>query len=155
MSKKHHKPKIDAAKMTVFGACELCALPDLGVSAINTRIDTGAQTSALHAVDIAAFEKAGQPWLHFVMPADDYDSLKLDKKCEYPIHDIRRIKSSNGQAEKRYVIVTTLHAGHQSWQIELTLADRSAMSHMMLLGRQAMGSNVLVYPHEMYLLADG
>lgn len=138
----------------ILGATELCTLRELGLSEINTRIDTGAQTSALHAIDIRSSKRSGVPWVSFTLPATDYDGLNEDIQCEHAVHDIRRIKSSNGQSEKRYVISVELTIGEHTWPIELTLSNRSAMTHPMLLGRQAMQGNVFVHPRKTYLLAQ-
>jgi len=72
--------------------------------------------------------------------------------CKAKIIDVRRIKSSNGKAEQRYVIKTPIKIGALVWDIEITLTDRSDMSYMMLLGREGMRDKVLVDPASVYLM---
>lgn len=136
----------------ILGAREVCDLPELGVMGITTRVDTGAQTSSLHAINIHAMTVNGKLRVSFVLPKIDYDGLEYDMECDLPVLDVRRVKSSNGQAEKRYVIESLFQVGSRSWRIELTLSNRSAMTHALLLGRQGMPKDVLVYPSQQYLV---
>ena len=63
----------------------------------------------------------------------------------------RRIKSSNGDKERRYIIDTKAVLGELEWTIKLSLTDRSDMRHLMLLGRQAMKGLMTVDPEFNYL----
>jgi ribosomal protein S6--L-glutamate ligase len=56
------------------------------------------------------------------------------------------VTSSNGERELRYVIATRLRMGDRSWPIEVTLANRQKLTYRMLLGRQAIRSNMLIDP---------
>ena len=58
--------------------------------------------------------------------------------CSAKIVDTRIIKSSSGTTQKRYVIKTPLTIMGQTFEIELTLANRDSMDYRMLLGREAM-----------------
>jgi ribosomal protein S6--L-glutamate ligase len=68
------------------------------------------------------------------------------------------VKASSGHAEARLVIRTELRlgvrAGSPAWPIEVTLADRRAMVHPMLLGREALAGRVVVDPAVEYALGD-
>ena len=134
----------------LIGALELCALPDLEINGIQVRIDTGAKTSSLHVDNVRHYSKAGKPWVQSDIHPDVYD-VNTVKTCHSPVVDTRRIKSSNGNAEQRCVIKTNLKLGQHLWRIELTLTDRSDMSYLMLLGRQAMGKRVLVDPSQTFI----
>lgn len=132
----------------LIGVAEYIDLPDLKLAKIATRIDTGAKTSALHVdhIEVDDTKKEIKFWFH----PDSHDVEKIIK-CSAPLHDIRWIKSSNGQKEQRYVIQTTAVIGDLSWTIELTLTDRSAMQHLMLLGREALEANFIIEPSESYI----
>ena len=41
----------------VIGSQEWCAIPSLDIPAIKARVDSGAQTSSLHALNIQPFKK--------------------------------------------------------------------------------------------------
>ena len=125
---------------------EWVALHDLGIPALEAKIDTGAKTSALHAKDIEVFGPKSKRQVRFtIQPDPDRDELVIP--CSAPVVDHREVISSNGASEKRYVIETNVFIGNRSWPIEVTLADREQMTYRMLLGRQALG-NVIVSPTE-------
>ncbi|MCL1125998.1 ATP-dependent zinc protease family protein [Shewanella surugensis] len=65
-----------------------------------------------------------------------------------PIYDIRKVKSSNGQVQTRYVIQTTLLLAGTQQRIEVTLTDRRTMQYPILLGREGMGEHFLVDPSQ-------
>ena len=134
----------------MVGAKEVCDLPDLGIYDIHTRIDTGAKTSSIHVDQLKKLTRNGKPWIAFDIHPDIYNVDDVIH-CESPIKDIRKIKSSNGESQERYIIETTLGLADQTWPVEISLADRSEMSHLMLLGRQGMSDRLLVDPSQNYL----
>ena len=135
----------------VVGSEEWCALPQLNIPVINVRVDSGAKTSALHAVNIMPFKKNGEPWVSFEVHPLQNDG-RTTVYCEAPVIDKRRIKSSSGMGELRYVIRTTISIAGSSWDIEVTLTNRVSMGYRMLLGRQAMAGIMLVDPEASCLL---
>lgn len=137
----------------IIGSLETCNLPELGILNLQIRVDTGAKTSSLHVDNIVGYKKAGKPWVKFDIHPDIYNVNSV-VTCDTPICDIRRIKSSNGDAQERYVIKTPIHLGTKSWPIEITLTDRSDMSYLMLFGREGMGDRLLVDPSQTFLLSD-
>ena len=61
--------------------------------------------------------------------------------------DQRRVTSSNGAQELRFVILTEIVIGEKVWPIEISLSDRREMNYRMLLGRQALqAGRVLIDP---------
>lgn len=138
----------DAQERTLVGVVESIYLPELGLSAINTRIDTGAQTSALHVDHIVVHQQEKRVSFEF---HPDFHDIEKTIRCSTPIHDRRWIKSSNGERERRYVIKTKAIMGKLEWDIELTLTDRSSMTHLMLLGREALSGMFIVDPGAEFL----
>jgi len=137
----------------IFGSEEWFSFPDLGIPTIKARVDSGAKTSALHAINITPFLKDGANWVKFdINPIQN--NLKTVLHCEAPLVDKRIVKSSSGFREQRYVIQTTLDMGKDSWPIEMTLTNRDSMGFRMLLGREAMSGRVLVDPEQIYMLGQ-
>jgi hypothetical protein len=135
----------------LVGARETIDLPELGLFGITTRIDTGAQTSSLHVDHISENKDTGM--LNFELHPDSHD-IKKTNKCSAKILARKRIKSSNGEKERRYIIHTLAVMGELTWTIKLSLTDRSSMNHLMLLGRQAMKGEMLVDPEFSYLASQ-
>jgi len=121
----------------VFGWEEWISLPKLGLPAIKAKIDTGARTSSLHALEIETFGSNQNPHVRFMVhPVPGRTDLVIP--CSAPIVDRREITSSNGESELRYVIETELSVSGRTWPIEVTLTNRLGMSMQMLVGRQAL-----------------
>lgn len=117
---------------------EWVALPALGLPALKAKVDTGARTSALHAFDIEPFGPITAPHVRFaVHPIPGREDVTI--ACSAKVRDRREIMSSMGETEHRFVIETDIQLGPRRWPIEVSLTDRGALSHRMLLGRQAMG----------------
>jgi ribosomal protein S6--L-glutamate ligase len=137
----------------ILGSEEWCSFPELGIPTIKARVDSGAKTSALHAINIAPFVKDGQNWVKFdINPIQN--NVKTVIHCEAPLVDKRIVKSSSGFREHRYVIKTIVEIGNSNWSIEMTLTNRDSMGFRMLLGREAMSGRVLVDPEQKYLLGQ-
>ncbi|WP_075589818.1 30S ribosomal protein S6--L-glutamate ligase [Labilibacter marinus] len=137
----------------VIGSEEWCNLPQLNIPGIKARVDSGAKTSALHAVNISTFTKNEQPWVSFDVHPLQNDG-KTTIRCEAPLLDKRKVKSSSGSSEVRFVIKTMLSFKEEAWEIEVTLTNRDSMGYRMLLGRQAMSGKMLVDPESSFILGD-
>lgn len=142
--------KQDPDKLLV-GALELCDLPELQIRALNVRIDTGAKTSSLHVDNLDEFERDGKRWVAFDIHPDIHNVKQILRR-EARVKELRVVKSSNGIAEKRYLVDTVIRLSDREWHIDLTLTDRSGMTYLMLLGRQAMAGRIIVDPGREYVL---
>lgn len=142
-----------ATDKTIVGNQEWCALTELGIPAIKARIDSGAKTSSIHAFNIQRFRRSGNSWVSFEVHPIQRDR-RIVLRCERPLVDTRRIKSSSGTSETRYVIRSPIRMGDEVWEIELTLANRDSMGFRMLLGREAMNGRLIVDPSIPCALGD-
>ena len=109
-------------QLSVAGWREWIALPDLDVSWVKAKLDTGARSSTIHAWDVAEFQRDGEPWARFqIHPWQRSDLDAVD--VELPVFDRRIVKSSTGHEEERLVVQTTIRessAGPARKYYELT-----------------------------------
>lgn len=136
---------------TTIGWREWIGLPDLGVAAINAKVDTGARSSSIHAFDVEEFEQDGARMVRFTLhPIQRRAHPSVD--CEAPLLEYRMVKNPGGRQEQRPVITTRVSMGSDVLPIELTLDRRDTMGFRMLLGRQAIRGRYVVDPGRSFLL---
>ena len=126
----------------VVGWKENAALPDLNVKNVIAKIDTGANLASIDAADIKIVSRDKVKYVKFkVMKRNN-----TVRKTSAPLEGYKRIKSSNGDVERRPYIETTLLMDGITKKIELTLTDRGPMEYTMLIGRKALGRRWVVNP---------
>lgn len=134
----------------IVGWREWVSLPGLGVDWLKAKIDTGAQTSSLHAWDVEPFERDGQQWVRFeIHPLQR--STRDAVVAELPVHDRRSVRSSNGAEQERFVVLMDLRLLDRMIKAEVTLTRRDTMGYRMLVGRQALEQGYLVDSAASYL----
>ena len=138
-----------AANPMQIGWREWVGLPDLGVMRLKAKIDTGARTSALHAVHQDPFTRDGEKWISFTIPGEND---RKDTPCEALLVGEREIKNTSGIPEMRYVVTTQLLIGRRHWRVEVSLANRANMEFVLILGRTALRDHeLLVNPGRSFL----
>ena len=131
----------------VVGWKENAALPDLNIKNVIAKIDTGANLASIDAADIKIVSRNDVKYVKFkVMKRNN-----TVRKTSAPLEGYKRIKSSNGDVERRPYIKTTLLMDGISKKIELTLTDRGPMDYTMLIGRKALGRRWVVNPSISFL----
>ena len=138
MSKTRKQPELP-----IIGWREWVALPEFGIKQIKAKVDSGARSSSLHAFDVEEFQKNKEIWVRFKVHPVQRKSGKV-VTAEARVIDYRAVKSSSGQSQERPVVEATVSLLGETWQIELTLANRDQMGFRMLLGREAFRRRFLV-----------
>ncbi len=132
----------------LIGRREWFTLPELGVDVVAAKVDTGAYTSSLHAEEIQPFDQDGEPWVGFTT----YSYHGVGIRCEAPLVQKKKIKSSNGNAKKRLIIKSRVQLiGGFEWEVLFSLADRSVMKCPLLIGRRALSGYFVVDTQVSYL----
>lgn len=136
---------------SIVGWREWVSLPTLGIARIKAKLDTGARTSALHALRCDRYTERGAPHvrLHVQPRQRDGDRVLV---IETAIIDERTVTDSSGHRERRIVVASEFALGTQSWPIELTITNRDALRFRMLLGRSAMQGHLIIDPDRSYVL---
>ncbi|WP_039741425.1 ATP-dependent zinc protease family protein [Salinibacterium sp. PAMC 21357] len=136
---------------TILGWREWVALRSIGVPWIKAKIDSGAQSSALHADHIEEYVGAdGNEWVRFhVKPwqNSDADSVVVERV----IHDRRAVRSSSGHSEDRIVVTIDVELAGRTVAAETSLTNRDEMGFRMLIGREALSQGFLVDSDKSFL----
>lgn len=121
--------------MVILGALEKIYI-DAVKSYFIARVDTGATTSSINAIDMQEFERDGKKWIKFHV-SDEETPIKDQKWVEAPI--VRHVKirqSSVNELERRPVIELWVKIGSVHEKAQFTLSDRTQMDYPILLGRE-------------------
>lgn len=133
-----------------MGWREWVALPDLGVTAIKAKVDTGAASSSLHAFHMRRFSEDGREMIRFdVHPRQRSGAGAVTVVAE--IVDERTVRNPGGRSEVRPIIRTLIGWADLAWQAEINLTRRDEMGFRMLLGRKTLKGMVMVDPGRSYL----
>ena len=126
---------------------EHVALPDLKIKSVIAKIDTGANVATIDAANIKFITKNDIKYVKFTVKKRN----NTIRKTSAPLAGFKRIKSSNGDVEKRPYIKTDILMDGITKNIELTLTDRGPMDYTMLIGRKALGRRWVVNPSIRFL----
>ncbi len=136
-----------------MGWREWAVLPDLGISKIKVKIDTGAKTSSLHAFDVTIAKRLGKSIVRFKVHPLQKNTRRI-VECEARLLEWRQVTDSGGKRTLRPVIETRVMLGAREVLAEVTLIARDEMGFRMLVGRQALRSNWLVDPAKSFIASD-
>ena len=126
----------------VVGWKEQVALPDLKIKSVIAKIDTGANLATIDADDIKFVTRKNVKYVKFTVKKRN----NTVRKTSAPLAGFKRIRSSNGDVERRPYIKTDILMDGITKNIELTLTDRGPMDYTMLIGRKALGRRWIVNP---------
>lgn len=126
----------------ILGRYEVIEIEELDRFPIKAKIDTGAYTASLNAIDIEYYEKDGDDWVRFTPVVDD---KKLQTR-DLPLHKVSRIKqraeegadSDDIASSKRPVVEMTVCIGKQKEVIEVNLTNRGHFNYPLLIGAKAL-----------------
>lgn len=146
-------PRTRRKEPVSIGWRERVSLPDFEVEGVKVKIDSGAQTSSIHAFRPRFSQRDDGEWVSFeIHPRrrSRKDAVRVSAK----VLTHRWIRSSNGKRELRPVIMTTMSLGGAVFKAEMTLANRHLMAYRMILGRSAMRGRFMVDPGKSYIFGE-
>jgi len=134
----------------IIGWREWVQLPDLGVTEMKVKVDTGADNSSLHAFNLERFERDGTEYVRFEIHPKQR-SRKPSIRCEAPLAMEKKVKNPGGRSELRPVIRTRVLVAGMELNALVNLTSRDEMGFRMLLGRRAVRSKFVIDPGRSYL----
>jgi hypothetical protein len=150
------KSKPDTSESRVpetLGFVEWVVMKDTGLR-LKARLDTGAKTSSLHAVNVEEFERNDQEWVRFQIPLGDHedqpgggevDHQDVIMEFERPVYRTVLIKRKGADSQRRHVVLMKFCIAGTVHETQFSLTDRSNFSYPVLLGRRFMrDDNILI-----------
>jgi hypothetical protein len=129
---------VAAEDVNIYGVSEKALLPELELE-LPAKLDTGAVTASLSAVNIRIFERDGGDWVRFDLAVEG----ELEgETLELPVvrtSEIRRRAADVGEDDPRThtsrpVIEMDVCLGEHRHTLEVNLTDRTAFSYPLLIG---------------------
>lgn len=129
---KMHLPIVGAVEWAAVGRSELM---------MEARIDTGADTTSIHADNIQLIEKDGRRYVRFVLVEPE-----TGRQVRQELRLRRRvlIKQSNGLRDRRFVVRMWVAVGDTRSRIDVNLTDRTDFEYPMLIGRNFLTDSLIV-----------
>src|SRR6478609_6960201 len=140
----------DPAKPRIIGVAEYVDLPDWGVHGLSARVDTGAQTSALHVENVRLLSGSRVSFEVRLRRDDPTARVSVETK----VSRCAPVRASSGQSQSRVFVKAHVRLGGQEQRIEIGLVDRRHMLYRMLLGRSALRGHFLVDVTKRYALGE-
>ena len=127
----------------IYGRLELATLEGNPVP-LKVKMDTGAKTSSLSAVNLREFQRKGKDWIAFDVIVPKH---KIDLHFERPIARWVKIKKRSEEFSeeeikrepysRRPVVKMKMCLRNQQHSVEVNLVDRNHFLYPMLMGRTA------------------
>lgn len=116
-------------------------LPEFGLENIEAKIDTGANRSSIHCSKIEHKDFEGVDSIIFSIPLDGNGEENSFHSADF---FKKKIKSSSGHVEERYIIKTTVVLFGKRFKTSFSLSDRTEMKYPILLGRKLLAAHFIV-----------
>ncbi|MBK1878759.1 ATP-dependent zinc protease family protein [Pelagicoccus mobilis] len=115
---------------------------------LRSRIDTGATTCSMNALNILNFEREGKKWIRFdIVDPETGGNIEVERPCVR----ISSIKRHGAEDQKRPVVMMDVSIGDLRRVVEFTLTDRSKYDYPVLIGRNYLNGLAIVDVSSSYL----
>jgi hypothetical protein len=128
----------------VMGWLERIRLEPLGHTLV-AKLDTGADTSSLHAREIERFERDGEEWVRFVLDVEESEEIRRYRVSRPVVRNVRIIRAER-PPDRRPVIEMSFCLDGERHDAQFTLRDRSNFTTPVLLGRRFLSGAAIVDP---------
>ena len=123
----------------IIGKDDIADLPKFNLKEVNVKIDSGAYTSTIHCSVIEETEHGLQ-----VVFLDEEESGYTGESVYFKKYKQKKVRSSSGEMQKRYVIGGDIILFGKKHSTEFTLSKRDLMRYPVLLGRKLLSSRFLI-----------
>lgn len=131
----------------IVGRKEIISIIDLELYDLDAKVDTGADSNALHCDDISIDK---DNFVHFTL-LDEIHPSYHGKKMKMPVYKIKKVKSSNGVVQERASIKVEVEFFGKKYTTVVSLTNRADMKYPMLIGRKFLANKFLVDVSKEYL----
>jgi hypothetical protein len=114
-------------------------LPDLGLTNIHAKIDTGAYSCCLHCHHAEIVDGR----LEFVLLDEEHPEF-TGMKFVFEKFEERDIKNSFGEKERRFVIETSIKIFEEEFITTFSLSNRGSLKFPVLIGRKLLRHDFLI-----------
>ena len=118
---------------------------------VKAKLDSGAKTSSIFAVDIKKYKLKGDNWVDFNLVLQDKDEKVHKLAMSAPQARKVKIKNHDGDHDRRVVVEIPFCFDGRSRKAEFTLADRSEYIYPVLLGRTFLKEVAIIDPDVTFL----
>ena len=129
--------------MKIIGKTDKADFPELGLTDIDVKIDTGAYTSSIHCHHIKEVVLKGQSYVEFEV-LDPSHPEYIDKVFRTKRYNKKKVKNSGGRSEQRFFVETNIVMFGEEYPIALSLSERGEMKFPVLLGRKLLNRRFMV-----------
>jgi hypothetical protein len=129
-------------KITI-GRIDKADFPELSLTEIDIKIDSGAYTSSIHCSNIKEITINKENFIQFKL-LDPEHNFYNNKEFSTKNYGSKLVKSSNGISEKRFMVATEIIIFDQVFPIHLTLSERKNMKFPVLLGRKFLNKKFVI-----------
>ena len=127
-----------AHTVRIVGYLENATILPIGL-AMKAKMDTGADVTLMHAIDIERYQEDGENWVRFTLEGEGRNVI-----VRRPLVRVTRLRFAGNQVVERPVVQLGLCVAGYYKLAEVTLSDRSKMSTPLLIGKRFMRSGGLV-----------
>jgi len=105
------------------------------------RIDTGAESSSIHAENIQLIERDGKQFVQFsLLNPETSELVELERRFQRTV----LIKQKEGEPERRFVVKLWLTLGEIKERVDVTLSNRADFTYPLLVGRNLLTDTAIV-----------
>ena len=126
--------------LPIVGGLEWVIIEPPGLR-LRARMDTGLETSVVHADDIRLFEIDGDKTVSFFMLDADGEATG---ELQLPLERTLLLKQPTGEPERRYVVRMAVTLGETRIPAEFALVNRANFEYKVLLGRNLLVDTAIV-----------